>query len=130
MIGASLFHPDSSFGFPPGTPEGPPVLSTVHGTLHMTAFFLAFFSLLAAAFVFARRFLRRREKGWAVYSVVSALAVPVLMGTSGAIPAWAGVIVAIAGLVLFGWLAVVTAHVRVERSALVSAAPAQARVAM
>jgi len=125
MIGASLFHPDPSFGFPPGTPEGPPVHSTIHGMLHMVAFVLAFLSLVASAFVFARRFLRRRETGWAIYSVVSALAVPALMGMSGAIPAWAGVIVGMAGLVLFGWLALVAAHVRVERSGLISAVPAQ-----
>src|SRR5579871_5304098 len=115
MLGASLFHPDPSYGFPPGTPDGPPVHSTVHGTLHMAAFFLAFLSLIATTFVFARRFLRRREKGWAVYSIVSGLAVPAFMGMSGALPAWAGVIVAIAGLVLFGWLALVAAHLRVER---------------
>jgi len=127
MLGASLFHPDPSYGFPPGTPDGPPVHSTVHGTLHMAAFFLAFLSLIAATFVLARRFLRRREKGWAVYSIVSGLAVPALMGMSGALPARAGVIVAIAGLVLFGWLALVAAHLRVERSALVSAAQGQAR---
>jgi len=96
----------------------------------MAAFFLAFLSLIATTFVFARRFLRRREKGWAVYSIVSGLAVPAFMGMSGALPAWAGVIVAIAGLVLFGWLALVAAHLRVERSALVSAAQRQARAAI
>jgi hypothetical protein len=110
MIGASLFHPDPSFGFPPGTPEGPPVHSTVHGTLHMAAFFLAFLSLIATTFVFARRFLRNHEKGWAIYSIVTGLVVPVLIGSSGAIAAWAGVIVATAGLVLFDWLALVAAH--------------------
>jgi hypothetical protein len=130
MIGASLFHPDPSFGFPPGTPEGPPFHSTVHGTLHMAAFFLAFLSLIAATFVLARRFLRRRETGWTVYSIVSGIAVPVLMGMSGALPAWAGVIVAIAGLVLFGWLALAATHLRVERSSLVSAAQGQARAAI
>jgi hypothetical protein len=96
----------------------------------MAAFFLAFVSLIAATFVFARRFLRRREKGWAVYSIVSGFAVPALVGMSGALPAWAGVIVAIAGLVLFGWLDLVAAHLRVERCALVSAAQGQARAAI
>jgi hypothetical protein len=90
--------------------------SSVHGTLHMAAFFLAFLSLIAAALVFGRRFLRGREKGRAVYSIVSALAVPALMGMSWAIPAWAGVIVAMAGLVLFVWLAVAAVPFRLDLS--------------
>lgn len=125
MLAAGFFHPDPSYGFPPGTPAGRPAHATAHGTLHMAAFFLAFLSLIAAAFVFTRRFVRGGEKGWAVYCIVSALAVPVLMGLSGAVPAWAGVIVSLAGLVLFGWLAIVTAHLKGERRASAETAPAR-----
>lgn len=119
MMAASLFHPDPSYGFPPGTPAGPPTHASVDGTLHMAAFFLAFLSLIGATFVFSRRFLRGHEKGWALYSIVTGLLVPVLVGSSGALPAWAGVIVAIAGLVLFGWLAVIAAHLRIKPNAVV-----------
>jgi hypothetical protein len=130
MMAASLFHPDPSYGFPPGTPAGPSVHSTGHGTLHMAAFFLAFLALIAAALVFVRRFLRGREKGMAVYSIISALAVPVLMGVSGALPAWAGVIVAMAGLVLFVWLAVIAVHLKVARNTVVEVARAQPHAAI
>jgi hypothetical protein len=125
MMAASLFHPDPSYGFPPGTPAGPPTHPSAHGTLHMAAFFLAFLSLIAATFVFVRRFLRRQEKGWAAYSLVTGLVVPVLMSISGAFAAWAGVIIAIAGLGLFGWLAVVASHLKVERNAVVEVGHAE-----
>jgi hypothetical protein len=110
MMAASVFHPDPSYGFPPGTPGGPPAHPSVHGSMHMAAFFLAFIALIGATFVFARRFLREHEKAWAIYSIVSGLIVPVLIGASGAFPSWAGVIVATAGLILFSWLALVAAH--------------------
>ena len=65
-----------------------------------------------------------------MYSIISALAVPVLMGVSGALPAWAGVIVAMAGLVLFVWLAVIAVHLEVARNTVVEVASAQPHAAI
>lgn len=102
MILAGIFRPD------PLPVEGSTPSMTVSGMLHMIAFFVAFPSLIAACFVFMRRFIALKQTGFAVYCAATAVAVPVLMGASAAQPAWVGVIVAGAGLVLFGWLAVLS----------------------
>lgn len=67
LLGAACFSADPGLGFPPGTPESAG-LST-HGLLHFVFGALAFYSLIAACFVFARRFSSTRERNWMAFSL-------------------------------------------------------------
>ncbi len=122
MIGAGLFGPD-----PLPAPGQAPQMSAA-GAVHMVAFLVSFLSLIAACFVFARRFNAVGKSGWALYSVVTALLAPALVATSMANPALAGLIVGAAGLVLFGWFSLVAFEIRNETSAY-PAVPPQAPAA-
>lgn len=108
MIGAGLFGPD-----PLPAPGQAPQMSAT-GAMHMVAFLVSFLSLIAACFVLARRFSAVGKRGWALYSVATGLLAPMLVVAGMANPAWAGVIVGSAGLVLFGWLSLVAFAVRSE----------------
>lgn len=71
LIAGGVFVADPAFGFPPGTPEGPPPSVSTMGILHGLAFAAGMVSLIAAFFVFARRFGSAGERGWAWYSVIN-----------------------------------------------------------
>jgi hypothetical protein len=73
LIGAGLFVADPMDGFPPGTPPGPPSSMSWHGPLHFMAGGIGFFGLIGATLVFAYRFFRQRESGWAVASLLTGL---------------------------------------------------------
>jgi hypothetical protein len=62
LIVAGLFVTDPVSGYPPATPARPTTL-TVQGTVHAACAVLGFGTLVAAMFVFARAFGRRRERG-------------------------------------------------------------------
>ncbi|MQA97172.1 MAG: DUF998 domain-containing protein [Streptosporangiales bacterium] len=68
MVGAAVFSADPVDGFPPGTPLGPPTTVSVPGLLHFLVAAVAFIALIAACFVFARRFAAAGRKGWAWFS--------------------------------------------------------------
>lgn len=72
LIGAGIFKADPAMGFPLGTPEGATTMST-HGMLHFMFGGLGFLALIAACFVFARRFASQGEKGWAAYSIFTGI---------------------------------------------------------
>jgi len=67
LLGAAIFRADPGLGFPPGTPMEGTGIST-HGLLHFVFGAIAFYSLIAACFVFARRFAAARERGWVAFS--------------------------------------------------------------
>lgn len=71
MVAAAVFSADPVDGFPPGTPSGPPTSVSWHGMLHFLVAGVAFLALIAACFVFARRFSSDRQRGWAVFSAVT-----------------------------------------------------------
>ena len=71
LIGAGLFSADPAFGFPPGTPEGAPATISWHGLMHFVSAAIGFLSLIAACFVFARRFAALGQRGWAAYSLIT-----------------------------------------------------------
>ena len=71
MIGAGIFVLDPGLGFPPGTPQAAPQSLSWHGGLHLLTSSIAFASLIAACFVFARRFAGLQQTGWAGYSVAT-----------------------------------------------------------
>lgn len=71
MIVAGLSPADPLPGFPPGVvSEIAPQLSG-HAIGHGIGFLIAFVSLIAACFVFARRFSKRGDRSWALYSTAT-----------------------------------------------------------
>jgi len=112
LIVAGIFPADPGFGFPPGAPAGPAMPMSGHATLHAVGFFLSMLSLIVNCFVFVRRFGSTGQRGWLVYSVVSAVATVVLIALTNVLMSWAGVIVALAGAVAFGWVSAVAARLR------------------
>ncbi len=114
LLVAGIFPADPGFGFPPGAPEGPAMPMSGHATLHAVGFFLSMLSLIVNCFVFVRRFGSTGQRGWLVYSVVSAVATVALIALPNVFMSWAGVIVALAGAVAFGWVSAVAAGLRLR----------------
>lgn len=108
LIWAGMFLPDPADGYPAGsqTPGQP----SWHGVLHTIGPVVASLALIAACVVFARRFLAKRRRGWAVYCVLTALVSLVL--TSAATPADDFRLMFAGGVVTWLWASVITAHVR------------------
>ena len=71
MVAAAAFSADPADGFPPGTPVGPPTTMSWHGMVHFLVAGIAFLALIAACFVFARRFTATGRRGWAAFSTVT-----------------------------------------------------------
>ena len=114
LIIAGIFPPDPGFGFPPGSPAGPSASMSGHATLHAVGFFISMLSAIIDSFVFVRRFGALPARGWAGYSVASGVAAPVLIVLSILFMGWSGVIVALAGAVVFGWVTASSARLRAE----------------
>ena len=70
LIGAGFFSADPALGFPPGTPVDARAVSW-HGLLHIICGGIGFLGLIAACFIFARRFAAQGLRGWMVFSVVT-----------------------------------------------------------
>ena len=102
MIAGGMFTADPGLGFPPGAPAGAPTSMSWHAGLHLGGFVIGFASLVAACFVFARRFWELGQRNWALYAIVTGVIVgasfPIV--TSGLIrnllPLWIALVV--------GWL--------------------------
>jgi Protein of unknown function (DUF998) len=86
LVGAGVFPPDPSYGYPPGAPLGPATSFSVHGILHEIAGGMVFGPLIAACFVVAGRFATQGRRGWAAYSYLTGLAIPGFI--AGAFNAW------------------------------------------
>jgi hypothetical protein len=114
LLVAGIFPPDPGFGFPPGAPAGPATPMSGHATGHALGFFISMLSAIINCFVFARRFGSVGARGWVVYSIISGIAAPVLIALSIALMSWSGVIVALAGAVVFGWVTATAARLRSE----------------
>jgi Protein of unknown function (DUF998) len=71
LIGAGIFPADPGRGFPPGV-EATAGLSN-SGLLHFVFGGIGFYALIAACFVFARRFVRQGLTSLAWYSIVTGL---------------------------------------------------------
>ncbi len=83
-----------------------------HANLHALGFFVSMLSLIVNCFVLARRFGSLGQRGWQVYSVVSAPLIVILIALTSVLMNIAGIIVALAGAVAFGWLTAVAARLR------------------
>ena len=101
LIAAGIFVADPINGFPPGLPES----STIswHALLHFVSAAIAFLGLIAACFVFARRFAALRQRGWATYSLVTGI---LFLGAFIGIASGAkqsALVLAFWGAVIIGW---------------------------
>jgi hypothetical membrane protein len=83
LIAGGVFAADPALGFPPGTPDGIPASFSWHATLHAFAPPLAFLALVASCIALARRFAADAERGWAIYSLVTAVVAFVLSAPVG-----------------------------------------------
>jgi hypothetical protein len=115
LVGAGLFVTDPVSGYPPGTPPLPEDMSTA-GALHDLFSVPAFLALSAACFVLAWG----EGWRWAVYSVLSGIAVFVAFAVSGAGFSQTESVVDVAGLwqrisVVTGWTWLVVLAVRAQR---------------
>jgi hypothetical protein len=118
LIGAGFFRADPALGFPPGLPASAYDTISRHGIMHFISGGLGFLALIAACFVFARRYAALGQRAWAAYSVATgvlffAAFFGIASGSKGA-----GVSVAFAVAVLLGWawISAVAARLSTELS--------------
>jgi hypothetical protein len=111
LIAAGVFVADPADGFPPGTPPGMPEQFSWHSILHGVAAVVSFLSLIAACFVFARRFAARRQRGWVWYSVTTGVGALLLSSWFGE---GASVTILLASALAFGWVAALAIRLRAE----------------
>ncbi len=109
LVGAGIFVTDPVNGYPTSAPVTP----TVHGGLHVLLSLFVFAGLIAACIVLARRFaLDPAWKGWAAYSVVSAVVVLVFFILTDVVAAQganspSGLFQRISIIAGWGWVALV-----------------------
>jgi hypothetical protein len=109
LIGGGVFVPDPAAGFPPGTPAGS---VTWHGILHNFAAPMAFIALSVAFLLFAWRFAKLGQRGWAWSCVVVWLLLwspDLFFGRD-----WFSLVLALAAAVGWGWASVITARLMTE----------------
>lgn len=82
--------------------------------MHGVGFFVAFISLTAVCFVYARRFISLGHRGWGFYCIATGVVTPVLIFLGMTIMGRASIFFAIAGIVGFGWIAVISARMKTE----------------
>jgi hypothetical protein len=113
LIGAGIFVADPMNGFPAGAPSGRPTIVTTHGMLHIAAAGIGFLGLVAACFVFARRFAGERRRGWMLFSLVTGVAFLAAFAGLASGSSSAAVVVAFwAALILaWAWIGALTLHV-------------------
>jgi hypothetical protein len=123
LIGAGLFSADPAYGFPPGTPAEAHDVSW-HGLVHLVTGAVGFVGLIAACFVFARRFSQRRHAAWATCCrltgvVYAATFIGIAAGSQQGGTIGASVIVAFTAAVVLGWawLSAIELHFSKELSA-------------
>jgi len=120
LIGAGLFTADPAFGFPPGTPADANAISW-HGLLHFVCGGVGFIALIAACFVFARRFAAVGQRGWAWYSVMTGtlffaafFGIAAGSGQGEATVAIVNVVFFVAAVLAWAWVSAVAARLREE----------------
>ena len=116
VVAGGILLTDPAFGFPAGAPVGQAKEMSWHGVGHAIAFPLGFVALVASFFVFARRYRRARERGWAAACVAIGVVVFVLSmwpnladSPEGRFaPLWAAMVLA------FGWVSIMA--IRLQRN--------------
>ena len=119
LIGAGFFSADPALGFPPGTPANAHAVSW-HGLLHFVTGGIGFLGLIAACFVFARRFAAQRLRGWAVYCIATgviylAAFAGIAVGSNSVGVITTIVILAFSVAVVLGWVWISVMSIRLMR---------------
>lgn len=116
LIGAGFFTADPALGFPPGTPANAHSVSW-HGLLHFVCGGIGFLGLIAACFVFARRFVAQRLRGWAIYSIITgvlffAAFIGIAVGSNsvGAITTLVILAFSVAVVLAWAWISIMAAR--------------------
>jgi Protein of unknown function (DUF998) len=116
LLGAAAFVTDPVSGYPPGTPSAPGDY-TPSGALHDLLSTPTFFGLPAAGFVFGNWFRNSGNRGWALYSIGSAVMMLVFFGLASAAFNQVPVLVSFGGLLQraavttgFAWLTGLAIH--------------------
>ena len=122
LIGAGFFVADPALGFPPGTPANAHAVSW-HGLMHFVSGGIGFLGLIAACFVFARRFAAQRLWGWAVYCMATgviylAAFAGIAIGSNSVGVITTTVILAFSVAVVIGWawISVMSTKLLTERA--------------
>jgi len=118
LLIAGLFPAPRGLGFPEGTPLELQPEMTPTAILHSVGFNVAFGCLIAACFVFARRYLTAGRPAPAMVCLAAGVGAPVLiaLGATSVVPT--GVAFYLAAVLAFGWLAVIgVLHLRADRLA-------------
>ena len=84
LVIAGIFPTDPAQGYPPGTPPGPTSSYSWRGGIHLVGALFVFGGLPIAAFVFARRFRAIGDGAWAIYSLVTGVAMPAVFVAASA----------------------------------------------
>jgi len=118
-FGAGVFVADPMNGFPPGTPDGLPSSASWHSWMHLISGSLGFLALIAACFVFARRFSGLRRRGWMAYSVATGVVVlAAVIGISSGSQSAATIIgFFVAATVGWAWLSALSVRLVAEAKA-------------
>ncbi|MCW3817929.1 DUF998 domain-containing protein [Micromonospora sp. DR5-3] len=121
MLGAATFSADPADGFPPGTPTGPPTTMSWPAAVHFLVAGIAFLALVAACFVFARRFGATGRRAWAAFSGVTGATFlaswSLIFALQGSRPA--NVAFALAIALALAWASLLAAHHRTPTGARV-----------
>jgi Protein of unknown function (DUF998) len=112
LVAGGVFVTDPALGFPPGTPEGVPDTFSWHAIAHGVAPAVAFNAVIAACFVFTRRFAALGRRGWAAYSAATGAAAIALTWWPG--QDGISVRLAVAVALTFAWETAVAARLRAE----------------
>lgn len=113
MVLAAIFRADPMDGFPVGTPEGPPTTMSAFGAAHFAAGAIGFLALAVGCLVVARAMSKRGERGMALLSAFSGIAVilgfmaPAIVPATGPVAGiWFSVVVG------WAWLAITSGRLR------------------
>ena len=115
FIGAGMFIPDPALGFPVGTPADAMTISS-KGIMHFAFGGIGFLAIIAACFVFARRFSGLQKGGWALYSMVTGIVFLAAFAgiSSGSGKSWTFIGFLVGVTFLWSWIALLSAHLRTE----------------
>lgn len=111
LICSGVFRPDPALGFPPGLPADAYGTISSHSMMHLVLGGIGFLGLIAACFVFARRFASLGERGWAASSVATgviffAAFFGIASGSKGPV----SVAFAVAGIIAWVWISAMSAR--------------------
>lgn len=113
LLGTAAFVADPASGFPPGAT----IQATLSrsGLMHFVFGGIGFYALIAACFVFVRRFASSRDTGWAAFSAFTGIAFFVSFAAIASGSTSAVTMLAFYGAVALAWAWHCAVHVQVLR---------------